>query len=726
MPRVIALVRFNRPSIGRIVLALVASAFGPGAPARAGDGPVEESERRYEGFVPGPSEDPDFALWRRIVDAATGEPIPGARLIRHEEDTTESALQRAPVLGWGEADPTGIAHCEAAEGDQRPSSHWVVRAPGYAPQCEFATFPPALVPLRRGERVTLRVLDAFGEPVEGAALDVFDGCSHAPALARATSDAKGLASFGPVDLNDLRLWIESSRGCVEPLDMEQVFGQGARVPDVVLEPGVVPRGRVVDRLGEPLHGVLVRAAGRERGPATLTGPDGRFLLPMVPRGSDLWMRPWDFVGQSTPYVDDVELGSAVEVTLDPLGLVKRPWKGAMLRITTRLPEGAASVEQLEIAVVREVDGARDEPVLEPAAAPAAAGTFALEVPVAPGPHRIEAPGALEGGFDLAPTRVEVAAGEVREVALVLTARPRLRILGTRPEDTTISLVSASESRTVDETADAEGLPLAADVRAVLHVRDGFGSVAIVPVGPARDGGREATIPTIPVHHVRWPKDVKLEWVNLLCRGRKQHVVKIEGGLATRAAGDLVLEVNLGVTDHVHRIPLTLPAEGAVDLTVDPRTVPAVPAAALAVFRIVRPTGATGRISRSVSVSGGYGSCSDEKIEASVGARITYSLAGYLTKRILVTKAESREVRWGTASLELTVTDDAGNPVDARVYLDDEALWAPEGVLSVAGLDAGPHRVLIAAGGSKGPGVELRLLLRDGETRTKKVALPPSS
>ena len=327
MPSVIALRRINRPSIGRIVLALVAGAFGPGAPARADDGPVEESERRYEGFVPGPYEDPEFALWQRIVDEETGAPIAGARLIRNEEDTTESALRRWSVLGWGEADATGIAHCEAIEDDQRPSSHWVVEAPGYAPQCEFATFPPSLVPLRRGEHVTLRVLDPFGEPVEGAALDVFDGCSHAPALARATSDAKGLASFGPVDLDDLRLWIESPRGWVEPLDMETIFGQGARVPDVVLEPGVVPRGRVVDRLGAPLHGVLVRAVGRERGPATLTGADGRFVLPMVPRGTDLWMRPFDFFGPSTPYVNDVDLGGVVEVTPRPVGARRAPVEG---------------------------------------------------------------------------------------------------------------------------------------------------------------------------------------------------------------------------------------------------------------------------------------------------------------------------------------------------------------------------------------------------------------
>jgi len=720
----IALRRFNRPSAGRILLALVAGALCSGGPARADDGPLEESERRYEGFVPGPYEDLEFALWRRIVDAETGKPIPGARLIRHEEDTSESALQRSPVLGWGEADPTGIAYCEAAEGDQRPSSHWVVEAPGYAPQCEFATFPPALVSLRRGEQVTLRVLDAFGDPVEGAALDVFDGCSHAPALARATSDAKGLASFGPVDLNDLRLWIESPRGCVEPLDMEQVFGQGARVPDVVLEPGVVPRGRVVDRLGKPLPGVLVRAVGRERGPATLTGTDGRFVLPMVPRGTDLWMRPWDFFGKSTPYVDDLDLGGTIEVTLDPLGRVKRPWKGASLRITALVPQGADSVEDVHLAVVREGDGVRDEVTLLPAAPPATAGTFTVEIPIAPGAHRIEALGDLEGAFDCAPARVEVAPGTVGEATLAVSGRPRLRIVGTRPEDATVELVTASESRSVDDGADAEPVLLAADVRAVLHLRDGFGSVTIVHVGSARDGSREARIPNTPVHHVRWPKDVKPESAHLLYRGRKQHVVEIEGGIATWAAGDLVLVVSLGVADQVHRIPLTLPMEGAADLTIDPRTTPAVPETALAVFRVVRPAGATGNISQSVSVGGGYASSSDEKIEASVGARITVTLEGYLPKRILVTKAESREVRWGTASLALTVTDAAGEPVDARVYLDDEALWAPEGVLAVAGLDAGPHRVLIAGGGSKGPGVELRLLLRDGETRTKKVALPP--
>ena len=309
--------------------------------------------------------------------------------------------------------------------------------------------------------------------------------------------------------------------------------------------------------------------------------------------------------------------------------------------------------------------------------------------------------------------------------MTLTARPRLRILGSRPEGATIALVSASESRTVEASEDAEGVPVAADVRAVLHVRDTLGSVTVVPVGPAREGWRDVAIPPLATHHVRWAKDVRPKEFSLLHRGRAQHVVAIEGGFATRAAGELILEVELDAEDQVHRLPLTLPLDGAVDVTVDPRTVPSVPAATLAVYRVVRPAGATGRISQSVTVSGGYSSCSDEKIEASVGARITYTLAGYLPKRILVTKVETREVRWGTASLSLTVTDTNGEAVDARVYLDDEALWAPEGVLSIAGLDAGPHRVLIAAAGSDDPGIELRLLLRDGEQRAKRVTLPAS-
>lgn len=489
--------RATRASAGRILLAVVAAGIALVGPVGADDGPLEESERRYEGFVPGPYEDVEAALWTRIVDAETGKPIPDARLIRHEEDTSPSALQRSPVLGWGAADASGIAHCEAIEDEKRADAHWVIEAPGYAPVCEFASRPPSLVALRRGEQVTLRVLDPFGEPVEGAALDVFDGCSHAPALARATTDAKGLASFGPVVLDDLRLWIETPRGCLDPVDVERIFGQGARVPDVVLEPGVAPKGRVVDRLGDPIPGVLVRATGRERGPATLTRPDGRFVLPAVPRGTDLWMRPWDFFGQSTPYVDDVDLGGPVEVTLDPLGRVERPWKGATLRITARVPQGAAPVDDVPVAVVREGDGARDEVTLLPAPPPAAEGTFTIEVPVAPGPHRIEAPGAFEGPFDVAPTRVDAASGEVRETATTLTSRPRLRVVGARGADATLHLVTASESRVVEESEDGDARLLPADVRAVLHVRDAFGSTTIVPVGPARDAGGKSCSRRLP-------------------------------------------------------------------------------------------------------------------------------------------------------------------------------------------------------------------------------------
>ena len=82
----------------------------------------------------------------------------------------------------------------------------------------------------------------------------------------------------------------------------------------------------------------------------------------------------------------------------------------------------------------------------------------------------------------------------------------------------------------------------------------------------------------------------------------------------------------------------------------------------------------------------------------------------------------RLLRYGGASLDLVLVDGDGKPADALVSVADAIHPAPEGRLRLRGLDPGPLRLIAAFRDEVGGGREVRLVLAEGETRTRTVTL----
>ena len=82
------------------------------------------------------------------------------------------------------------------------------------------------------------------------------------------------------------------------------------------------------------------------------------------------------------------------------------------------------------------------------------------------------------------------------------------------------------------------------------------------------------------------------------------------------------------------------------------------------------------------------------------------------------------MRWGSATLRLSVRDADGAPVAAIVAVDGVRHWTDEGDLVLAGLAAGPHDIIVFPAADALDGRELRLVVADGQTRARTVVVPP--
>lgn len=165
--------------------------------------------------------------------------------------------------------------------------------------------------LERSATLRGRVLDAAGEPVEGAAIaygqQPLEGYLQMNHWVRqdvpspeATSDAEGRFRLGglPAGLQRIQAKGASARQGTAELRVELLAGQTYEF-DVQLDLGRVIRGQVLDLLGEPVVGVRVRASA-ESGVETTRGDstdiEGRFLLTSL--GGDSYrveVRKPDFV-----------------------------------------------------------------------------------------------------------------------------------------------------------------------------------------------------------------------------------------------------------------------------------------------------------------------------------------------------------------------------------------------------------------------------------------------
>lgn len=682
-------------------------------------GAASEFDRPHAGFVPGREGGP---FWTRILDAATGAPVAGALLVRHEESPWEGDLDHAAVLGAATSDAHGVAFIPRgdSEADTKPADgHWVVRSPGYATACEYGAWPPPSVVLHRGEAVTIRVLDPFGCPAPGARVVWFDGCSHAPALAEGVTDDGGRVRLDDVDARRGRVWVESAvGGLVMPLDLEDLVGLGEREPTILLHAGPTPQGIVVDPAGRPVRGAVLRGQENGCGPVALSGADGRFRLAVIPGADTLWVRPFELRADHVPALDDVDLSVPLRIVLTPDGLVPRTWAGARVRLV--VPRRANSDETYVYVGVRADDGAVKSVECVPVEGRPDELVGTLEI--TPGrAHTILVDEEAADAF-VAPPIVAAPGAEVT-VSVRRVPRATLRITGEVPKGATVVLVPGSPGRRLEAADQPIHLPRTA--RAMLRVDDELGLARLFEVGEADAAGVRTVEVGFPApHSVRWPPGVRVERVLLVRGNRELRIDSDDDGFRTHATGACEVLATLRGEEGVRRIPVQLPDDGPAVVVVDPRTTEPTPAADRGSYRVIWPKESSGGGSTSVSSGAGGGSWSmgGDETTATIGSEIVVSLPGYVRHRIVVAKAETRDIRWGTCSLDLGVFDAEGAVTDARLVLDDEVYEVPGGRLTLAGLEPGPHRLLVIAAGDDEGGREVRVDLKDGERRPLRVDL----
>lgn len=233
----------------------------------------------------------------RVVDDATGEPVPNARIENWwEADTPHAEPWEELREGSWTTDQDGWALIPA-----RDHAPWYfVEAPGYAPMGEMGLLEDYR--LVRGRDFVLEVRDWQGRPVPNATVDLILGCGHTPNARCETTGPDGRLTFRCVDDRHGDLWIRAA-GVAGRND---AYGGWDDLPEAggirVLrcDPSPVLEGLVLRSDGVPAAGARVGTRNAHRGPWTVAGPDGRYRL--------IGALPHDDLIAMAPYSDPVPEG----------------------------------------------------------------------------------------------------------------------------------------------------------------------------------------------------------------------------------------------------------------------------------------------------------------------------------------------------------------------------------------------------------------------------------
>jgi beta-lactamase regulating signal transducer with metallopeptidase domain len=219
----------------------------------------------------------------KVTDAATGTPVPDAEvrgwicLTDSRPDRAERSAQQtvrtnpngayridlhSPLNDSGEDKGTGLAALSiCAEGY---GTHPVFVKPRVSP--DNLALKDIDAALQRGRKLSGRILDAEGLPVEGARLMIGDGQSGGwddwAAWGRAESDKDGLFTIWldrarRRDMGESP-WLAVIKDGYGAAFLWDILGK-EEVGDIALKPGGTARGRVLDDAGKPIAGGAVDA-----------------------------------------------------------------------------------------------------------------------------------------------------------------------------------------------------------------------------------------------------------------------------------------------------------------------------------------------------------------------------------------------------------------------------------------------------------------------------------
>jgi protocatechuate 3,4-dioxygenase beta subunit len=244
--------RFRLEGIGRSAVDVTARAPGYGAASKAG---VRAGETVEIFLFPG-------ATLSGTVKDDDGRPVRGA-VVRAQGDRQSSTSPSARTDARGAFVLAGIPPGEyvvvAREGGRAPGVGSVVVEPRSEAAVELV--------VSDGGYATGRIVDPEGRPLAGKVrAEVLDGeglPSFASDLMSAEARADGTFALGPLPIGTLGLAVSApGRTPVRVEASVPARGRTADLGDVVLETGLVIRGRATDREGVGLPGVAVRALRR--------------------------------------------------------------------------------------------------------------------------------------------------------------------------------------------------------------------------------------------------------------------------------------------------------------------------------------------------------------------------------------------------------------------------------------------------------------------------------
>jgi len=245
--------------------------------------------RPYDGFLRGT--DPDKTTVFLVRDKRTGRPIEGVVVRRHREWALTDDGRWAPLVTTARTDQYGLVSFPLPE--HPGPCHWTFHARGYAPDQEYGDGLQTEVELERGWEQAGRLLAPTGEPLAGAEVEIKRGCAHAPALRTTRTDQDGVFVFENVLDGDITF---EGRG----FEADYWGGVRARprrwgIATYQTLPGATLRGRMLDADGRPPAWAVVQSHTSSRGPRTVAGPDGRFVLHGVDPARDVFVHLEDRV-----------------------------------------------------------------------------------------------------------------------------------------------------------------------------------------------------------------------------------------------------------------------------------------------------------------------------------------------------------------------------------------------------------------------------------------------
>lgn len=421
------------------VTALLSLFAGPGRAE-----PIEKAVWLAFGLIPLET----GAVIEGLVTDPDGTPLAGAQVRARCCDRRSQFFdpEPEPVL----TGPDGSFRIADLEGGRSFSLR--ISRPGYvsasAPGVEAPTAEPLRIELRPARSLSLRVLDPERRPVAGARVSQIEvretgagkaSSSSWSAVGLGETDKEGRAVLSELEPGELRLLVRAQGYRPAELPGVRILEEEEPEPlEILLEPGALLEGRVLDGRGEPMARVQMRVLPPDPGSrprpmiSALTEEDGRYRFDGLGPGehqveAEHWpsqrhARGEIVLGESGTYRLDLRLPAGVAVAGSVLDENGVPLPGAWVTLT------------------RDDSSEPDLP-----ASSVAGGAFRFEA-VPDGLYRLRA-GSRDYRLATEPDLVSVAGREIEGLVVRLERGAAItgRILGIAREDLDhLSLAARSE------------------------------------------------------------------------------------------------------------------------------------------------------------------------------------------------------------------------------------------------------------------------------------------